>query len=103
MCVFHITWKCSRGYIFSWSMLLMKLNSCEDEWLVGMGALQEEKKIATKAIQKRKMLRSHLVCGQLINTCTLGANWNGQDFFNYKHWFCRIHFLIKSFSHFLCS
>jgi hypothetical protein len=49
------------------------------------------------------MLRSHLVCGQLINTCTLGANWNGQDFFNYKHWFCRIHFLIKSFSHFLCS
>jgi hypothetical protein len=39
-----------------------------------MGALQEEKKIATKAIQKRKMLRSNLVCGQLINTCKLGPN-----------------------------
>ncbi len=40
--------------IFSWSMLLMKLNSCEDEWLVGMGVLQEEKNKATKATQKKK-------------------------------------------------
>ncbi len=87
-CVFFASHENVVGLIiFCWSMLLMKLNSCEDEWLVGMGALQEEKKIATKATQKRKMLRSHLVCGQLINTCKLGPNWNGQDFFNYKYWF----------------
>jgi hypothetical protein len=45
-----------------------------------MGALQEDKMKATKATQKNYKSRSHLVCGQLINTCKLGANSNGQDF-----------------------
>lgn len=60
---------------------------------------KKKKKKRKKATPKNKMSISHLVCGQLINICKLGANSNGQDFLNFKHW---IFFFIKLFSHFLC-
>jgi len=67
-------------------VLLIELNAWEDEWLVGiLQALQEGKKPFRN--QQKKILKSDLVFGQIINTCNLGANWNGQNFLNHKRWF----------------
>ncbi len=37
--------------------------------------------------EKKKMLKNDIVCAQIINTCKLGANWNGQNLENHKCWF----------------
>jgi len=38
---------------------------------------------------KNKIFKSDLVCGQIINTCKLAANWNGQNLKNHKCWFLK--------------
>jgi hypothetical protein len=48
MCVFYIPWICCECYIFCWCVLLIELNAWEDEWLVGIQALQEGKKLMKK-------------------------------------------------------
>ncbi len=64
-------------------MLLIELDTWEDEWLDGIQALQGEKK--TKKLMKRKNdLKNDIVCGQIINICKLGANWNGQNLKNHR-------------------
>ncbi len=79
-------------------MLLIELNAWEDEWLVGIQALQEGKtkqKQSTK--KKKKILKSDLVCEQIINTCKLDENWNGQNLKNHKRWFFQKNHKISHF------
>jgi len=83
--------------MFSWFVLLIELNAWEDEWLVGISTLQEGKKESQKKKKKKKkktnnnnIFKNDLVCWQFINSSKLGANWNGQNFKNHKHWFLKI-------------
>ncbi len=36
--------------------------------------------------RKKKKTKSDIICGQYTNAYKLGANWNKQDFKNYKNW-----------------
>ncbi len=85
-CVFYIPRICCGGYNF----VLM----CVINWIKHMGgwitcwhpSFSRRKQKQRNWRKKKKMLKSDLVCAQIINTCKLGANWNGQNLKSHKCW-----------------
>jgi len=71
---------------FFWCVLLIELNEWEDEWFVGIQALQEGKILMKLEEEDFKKWCSLWANHQDLQ---IGCNWNGQNLKNHENWFIK--------------